>query len=479
MAYGVHVYGSSKAEPQFLMATSLYHPDTVQRSIAHDGSGEEPGLKDPVGNWDVRPHRDRILLVDERMLRTWHALLEGPNTPVDQARMVYTVNRASADVLIKLASAPRLGSLNVQFSAGWHEKNDRTKGYFDSEWGVPESWREVILQGPHFHVGVPFYKAPNATMANNLDWSTVDLETLPPEAVPVTSYKPRGSTAKYDTAYTHWVIDDEVVASRDYYRVAWRRMAANTGERTLVPAILPPGAAHVHPVHTVAIPTGNTAELVKLAGFLSSLVHDFCVRSVPKSEILFSTVRRMPWSEETGLDSSIRLRVLRLNALTSAYADLWNDVAPKLDLNDEWTGGLTYPARPALGGVGTTWGFEVPLTRAADRRQASLEIDALVALAVGLTADELATVYKSQFAVLYGYDRNTYFFDANGRLVPNSVLTVWRRKGDDISLEERTATNPSGNTYVYELPFVTLDREADMRQAYAHFEKVLAERGGA
>ena len=56
------------------------------------------------------------------------------------------------------------------------------------------------------------------------------------------------------------------------------------------------------------------------------------------------------------------------------------------------------------------------------------------------------------------------------------MLKVWRQKGDAITREERTATNPSGNTYEYELPFVTLDREADMRQAYAHFERILQER---
>ena len=42
----------------FLMASSLYHPDTVERSLKHDGSGDEPGLKDPDGNWDLRPHRE-------------------------------------------------------------------------------------------------------------------------------------------------------------------------------------------------------------------------------------------------------------------------------------------------------------------------------------------------------------------------------------------------------------------------------------
>jgi hypothetical protein len=102
-----------------------------------------------------------------------------------------------------------------------------------------------------------------------------------------------------------------------------------------------------------------------------------------------------------------------------------------------------------------------------------------VALSLGVDADELCAVYRSQFGVLANADRSTDHYDANGRIVPNSLLTVWRKKGDDMSPEERTATNASGITYVYELPFVTLDREADMRQAYSHFEKVLAERDGA
>jgi hypothetical protein len=93
-----------------------------------------------------------------------------------------------------------------------------------------------------------------------------------------------------------------------------------------------------------------------------------------------------------------------------------------------------------------------------------------------ISADELCTIYRTQFPVLYGYDRNSYYYDANGRLVPNSVLTIWRKNSGRASAEDRTVTNASGNEYQYELPFVTLDREADMREAYAHFERVLEER---
>ena len=95
---------------------------------------------------------------------------------------------------------------------------------------------------------------------------------------------------------------------------------------------------------------------------------------------------------------------------------------------------------------------------------------------LGVTADELCSIYRTQFPVLYGYDSNRDFFDANGRLVPNEVLKVWRTKGDRLSVEERTATNQAGYTYTYELPFRTLDREHDMRVAYAEFERRLKER---
>jgi hypothetical protein len=131
-----------------------------------------------------------------------------------------------------------------------------------------------------------------------------------------------------------------------------------------------------------------------------------------------------------------------------------------------------------LADVNAVWTVEGPLRRASDRRQALVELDALVALSMGLPVDQLCTIYRTQFPVLYGYDHKAYTYDANGRAVPNAVLTVWRRKGDGTTDQERTATNASGNTYTYELPFVTLDREADMRTAYAEFERRLERTNG-
>ncbi|QFZ16960.1 restriction endonuclease subunit M [Saccharothrix syringae] len=473
--YSVNIYAQHRPAVSFRHAVSLYHPDTVSRSLIHDGSGPEPGLKDAEGNWDQRPHRRRITQVTEDVLATWHAVLEDSATPVSQTRMVYAVNRSAASVLNKLSGLPRISSLGLQFSRGWDESIDRKKGYFEARWGAPSTWNEVILQGPHLYVATPLNKIPNKTMLSNVDWSASDFETLAPDAVPVTAYKPIGDRYRYDCAYTDWGDKENPEPARDHYRIAWRNMGVNTNERTLISALIPPGPAHVHGVSSAGAPEGELSNLIAANGYLSSLVSDFAVRVVPKSTISMGTLNRLPWISGR-LQAELILRTLRLNAVTDVYADLWAKCWLSEFTGDSWTGGLFHSRRPELGAVGPTWTSDTPLRVAADRRQALVEIDALVALMLGLTPDELCSIYRTQFAVLYGYDRNVYFYDANGRLVPNSVLTAWRKKGDRTTQDERTATNQAGNTYTYELPFVTLDREADMRQAYAHFQRLLEER---
>lgn len=84
-------------------------------------------------------------------------------------------------------------------------------------------------------------------------------------------------------------------------------------------------------------------------------------------------------------------------------------------------------------------------------------------------------IYRTQFPVLYGYDKNKYVYDINGREVPGDLVREWRKRGDDLTQDELYAQNAAGNYVQYELPFRTLDREAEMREAYAYFEKKLAE----
>ena len=93
-------------------------------SLKHDATGALPGFKDDKFNWDLRPHRDRIVQVDMGTLELWHSILEEPETPIISSRTVYTVNTEAATVLKKLAAAPRVRELGLQFSRGWDESID-------------------------------------------------------------------------------------------------------------------------------------------------------------------------------------------------------------------------------------------------------------------------------------------------------------------------------------------------------------------
>ncbi|MDK8625693.1 Eco57I restriction-modification methylase domain-containing protein [Corynebacterium appendicis] len=450
VSYGVHVYGPPQELPSFDHATSLYHPSTVQESFPHDGSGNLPGLKDDNGNWDIRPHRDRIQTVDLKVLEVWHSILEDESVPPIESRMVYTVNNEVAAVLERLAAAPRIRELRLQFSRGWDESIDKKKGYFDTGWAHPDSWGDVILQGPHLGVSTPMIKQPNPTLKHNQDWSEVDLEAMPADFIPATALQPDRKKASYDADYTHYLVGNERIADRDYFRFAWRKMAATTGYRTLYPALLPKRAA-ISGAAISGTALSNSAGTVLAGAALSSLLSDFVIRATGTANIYAQTVEGVPFAIFEELKPIALEHAQRLNCLTEAYAPLWEEL------------------------MGEAWDVDKPLRKDEERRAAQVEIDAIVALSLGVTADELCMIYRTQFPVMRRYDQEDRF-DANGRKVPKDVMKLQAklRDGEELPMADRTWVHPqSGVEYVYEYPFRQLDREADMREACARFEGML------
>ena len=126
--------------------------------------------------------------------------------------------------------------------------------------------------------------------------------------------------------------------------------------------------------------------------------------------------------------------------------------------------------------IGSEWTADTPLRRAEDRRNAQAEIDVMVAMMLGVPIEDLCTIYRTQFAVLYDYDhgrgQGAYVYDANGRQLPTPVRQAWEKRqrptsNEDMPLSERTHTHPdSGVSYVYDLPFRIRDRESDFRRIH-------------
>ncbi|EJZ82904.1 hypothetical protein HMPREF9719_00166, partial [Corynebacterium otitidis ATCC 51513] len=456
VTFGVHVYADRQVAPDFLQAVSLYHPDTATDSLKHDGTGPVPGLKTEDDKWDMRPHADRIQHVTTDTLTLWAGLMETPETPAGEARMVYTVNTDAARVLQTLAKAPRVAELGLQYSRGWDESIDKRKGWFDRGYAQPASWDGVILQGPHLGVATPMIKQPNPTLKHNQDYTAVDLEAIPADFLPATGYQPEtGDGTDRDAAYGYWTKDGVgQVPVRDQWRIAWREMAATTGYRTMYPSIIPPGTEHVLTLYSAGH-TESSKILVRFGTLAASLLADFQFRATGNAHLQASLVNGLvPASSNPAIDQFAVPAYLRLNCLTKAYAPLWEELTD------------------------TEWTPEVPVRTTKDRWHTENLLNAAVSIALGVGIEDLVMIYRTQFPVLYQRDK-TDLVDRNGRGVPKDITKTHNKAAtanDDepLSVEERTWAHPqSGVEYVFEYPFTPLDRIADLIACYREITEKL------
>ncbi|MGW0491342.1 hypothetical protein [Streptomyces olivaceus] len=96
----------------------------------------------------------------------------------------------------------------------------------------------------------------------------------------------------------------------------------------------------------------------------------------------------------------------------------------------------------------------------------------LVAVWLGITADQLAAIFKSRYPQLYDYESATYS-DANGRKIAAdfNMYGHGQTKRDYLDLlahlEDPERTPPPEG---YQAPFYKADREAEMRAAHTHFQ---------
>jgi len=197
---------------------------------------------------------------------------------------------------------------------------------------------------------------------------------------------------------------------------------------------------------------------------------------------------RLPWIDT---DSTAHHRSLRLACLTSAYADLWNQHATKLYALPWSSPDPCLLLEGPIEGP-TTWDRTAALRTEFARRMALVEIDVLVAQALGLSLDQLIEIYRIYFPVLQQYEAGTWY-DRNGRIVwtcskglPGvGYLEIGKspsRKSWEKILEsgkahlecEATADflpgGPQKVTRTFEGPFDTCDRVEDYKRAWAYFE---------
>jgi hypothetical protein len=279
---------------------------------------------------------------------------------------------------------------------------------------------------------------------------------------------------EYEAAQDSW----EGRRYTERYRLAWRRrIDAVSTERSLFAAVIPPGPAHVDAVHSMTI--GGDRETLLSAGFWAALPLDYLLRVSGRADLRIADAYRMPAPAlDHLLADALLLRTLRLNCVTRAYSPLWADLFdPDWGAQEDWAVG--WPRLAPLGAVGGSWTAQTPLRTEYSRRAAQVELDALVALWLGIDAEELVAVYRSRYPILADREE-AMFFDATGRRIAADryAFGFGQSKEDYRQLMAHLNEGeppPEG----YEPPFYKADREREMREAHAVFATRLAGGGSA
>ena len=441
-------HGARKTEIQFQMIVNLFHPRTIDGSFKHDGEGLVPGIKDANNQWELRGHKHRIVAIDDSTLRSINELYGNENSRYDSVRLPQIHSIEILSVIKRMIYADRkIGDIRTSqfYPIILDETKDLHEGNIHKKIARPTNIRNMILSSPQISVSNPLFQEVKPNYRNRQDYENIDLQRIPDDFLPRTLYHVRDD-------FIEELIRDFGEERVLQYRLIHRKMVLTTYERTLITTILPPYVTHINSCWSTSF--HSKYDLCLTTGFTSSIVLDFIIKTLGKLNIYSDVLDILPINESAPLE--LVSRTLRLNCLTNYFADLWESMYNPAFNQDAWTS--PDPRLAPWHDLTPHWQRGVALRTPFERRQALVEIDVLAAMALGLTLDELLTIYRVQFPVLQKYERRKRF-DQRGMEVPTKT-----RRGELILDED----HPDFPAMVP--PFTPVDREEDYARAWRAFE---------
>jgi hypothetical protein len=498
LVYSINVFGERKAEPYFLMIGNVFHPATIDESFSHDGHGLVTGIKvyDNSRNkwiWNLKGHKSRIVRISSKALQTMAFAFEN-RTNWQGAKLVTLHSQEMIDIISKFgAFNTRVADFEQTITVCWDETGAQKAGFIRRNTQYPSLNRlELIYSGPHFFVGNPIYKTPRAKCNLNSDYDPLDLTKIDANYLPLTNYVPATELLGFKDKQKGFEIgkDDQGKPIYDdwfgYYKFAFRRRLSLSGERTLIGVTILPNTSHVNTVISVCF--RDQQKLLEFSALTFSIVLDFFVKTIGKADIYSDNILDFPLGLDSKFHAHLFPRTLALNCLNQYYALLWERNWQAEFSNTQWAVRSVTPLPLSDWSTRTpTWAWESPLRNYYERRQALVELDVLVAMALGLTLEQLLAMYRIQFPVLQQNEQDTWY-DQTG----NIVFTC--SKGlSGVGLDSKTwatVRNLAAGEYVhtitkkqselyankqvtYYAPFFKADREQDYVVAWEVFEGVV------
>jgi hypothetical protein len=490
--YGTHIYSGKKSTIDFISVNNLFHPSIIDGCFIHDGNGECGGIKIKDANsgnyvWNLKPHRSRLVRFTEKELRVLARTFEDSDSWED-TKLVGIHAKEIMAVLQKLGQFQgKTEQVDTRISVCWDETNDVNAGNISRDTKYPDiDHYEMIYSGPHFFVSNPLYKTPREICTEKGHYDIIELERTNEDSIARTNYIPQNVTAGYgDTIKAFEIGKDTNDSPRydnwfDYYKVGFRAMLSQAGERTLTGAILLPKSAHINTVKSVAF--RNEENLLEFSAITSSIPIDFVIKTMGKAGLYDNAqIYNLPLGITEKFKSSLFVRTLLLNCLNEYYAPLWERNFQEAFRQDTLT--KDDNRLKAFASLTRDWNWHTPLRNWFERRQALVEIDVITAIALGLTLEELILIYNVQFPVLQQNEDDTWY-DQKGNIVftCSKGLTgvgLDRAEWDGIKemkageTYEHTITKSElyqGKKVTYHAPFDKCDRVEDYKQAWGVFE---------
>ena len=505
--YGEHIFGSVQESVNFKSIHNLFHPNTVDACLSHDGHGHCEGIKDNKGNWNVNAHKDRVVNFTDKELKILRDVFE-EDAALESVGMVTIHAKELIDVLSKMAEfKTHVKDYVTKITVALNETTDVDKGTMVRNTKVPNVDNyELIYAGPLVSLANPISKTPRSSCVLNSDYDTIVPTELKADYVPRTNYVPNITKSEFASYIKGFIIgqdsDGQDIYDNwiNYYRVGFREFVGSTSERTLIGAIIPRYCSHIYTIDSVAF--RRNKDVVELAGLGASLSLDFYIKAMGVSHVSPGRIHKLPLGIADKYKPALFSRTLLLNCLTTHYADLWQEMWDGAYKNETWS--LRDKRLKPFDQLHETWSWDIPLRNYFERRQALVEIDVISAMALGLSLQDLEMIYTIQFPVLQQNENDTWY-DAEGKIVftcskgltgvgldrkrnAKTGMLGWEDiRGEQIDENTYRGNAPThtidpakselygGQQQTFVAPYTRCDRIADYRRAWTHFEKIFSD----
>ncbi len=482
-AFNLNVYCNLATET-FNFVGNIFAVTTIEQCYDYSITGVIPGIKDENNKWNTKGHPGRIVKIGKNELKLFAKLFDGSDN-WKQARLPVIHAQSFIHVLSCFyMQEDTIGSFEneIFMTEMWHETNAQNNGTIVRNVHFPESTLDLIYSGPHIGVANPLFKSSRRICRINSDYDNIELLSIYEDYLQRCNYSPN---CEYNDYIRRIPITGWGVKANNSYRVIARKMLNLSGERTLIACMPVASATHIHGIIGLSVKNLNDAILCN--ALWASIPYDFFIKIMGKANLQWDLIRVFPLIRDVVTIKELLARSMLLNFLIVQYKDMWEKGYDDSFNILSWSKSDPRLRPEKFSNLTSQWTWDTPLRTDYERRQALVEIDVLTAMALGMTLEQLKTIYRIQFPVLQQYEADTWY-DQKGRIVftnNRSLTEVGYKRPEFERIKEalpgerfyRTITDdtmpggPIERTIEYLAPFDKCDREEDYETAWAFFEE--------